>query len=129
MTSNIEKIIAIAPTFIGATIDVQWQSACGRSMRYVEKADVDQFDICWNDWSDMGPCIRFWTTNLRRELHFLPNRQVEELKIDDTDTEFIFPVDAIQGVWNIGMTTQMRILKMKDSTRLFGPMRVVLTQN
>ncbi|HEY0965446.1 MAG TPA: hypothetical protein VGE13_03105 [Candidatus Saccharimonadales bacterium] len=126
MTSNIEKIIAIAPTFIGATIDVQWQNACGSSMRYVEKATVDGFTVRWLEGEQ--PSITFYATDFRRELHFLYGQKIEQLSVKDTDTEFTFLIDKIAGVWNIGTTTQMRILGMEDEQSLFGPMRVVLTK-
>ena len=125
MTSIIEKIISIAPTFLGATITVQWKDAFG----YLESAVVDGFDIAWGDWEDEKPCLRFWATDYRRELYFLRNLKVEQLEVGDDHIEFIFPLDGITSIQNRGKTTYMRALKLKDERDLRGPMRVSLTKD
>jgi len=124
MTSIIEKIIAAAPSFLGANITVQWKSAYG----YMESAVIDGFDIGWGDWGDKEPCIRFWTTDFRRELYFLRSGKVEQLEVGDDQREFIFPISGITSVQFSGETTYMRMLKIKDEPDLSGPIRVSVSK-
>jgi hypothetical protein len=128
MTSNIEKIIALAPSFIGATIEIDWENGASQLTRYYEKAKVDGFQI---EWSMQGVCsIRFLCVDLRCELCFDRTQEFMQLQAeseDDASTEFVFRIDKIGGVWGGGSITQMRVYEMEGKRRLTGPMRVILS--
>lgn len=86
MTSNIEKINAIATELIGMNVVVRECGAYRGSMRRIETGVCTSISIIW---SDKGPDIEIVVDGLKTEIHHAKQQHVETIS-EEKWTDFRF---------------------------------------